>query len=139
MIHDKTLPRAEETFLTGFTKASQHPEYTKDTLGTYKQLERTGNLALGKNNVRKENQWSEAQKNPRVFPEDAVFHPVAMLPIREERDAIVLMGRSSGFRFVLLAALPIIRVTVVLRLSSPVTAAGPQRICTVFPKILISG
>jgi hypothetical protein len=35
------------------------------------------------------------------------FTPVAKLPIREEHDSVIMrVGRSSGFRFVLLAALP---------------------------------
>jgi hypothetical protein len=46
-------------------------------------------------------------KKSSGIPEDAVFHPAAMLSIREERDATAPMGRSSGFRFILLAALPI--------------------------------
>jgi hypothetical protein len=50
---------------------------------------------------------ARSTKKSSGIPEDAVFHPAAMLSYREERDAIAPMGRSSGFRFILLAALPI--------------------------------
>jgi hypothetical protein len=42
------------------------------------------------------------------YPGDAVFHPCCQALDPRRDDTLFVMGRSSGFRFVLLAALPII-------------------------------
>lgn len=73
---------------------------------------------------------------------DAVFHPqgdVKLPPCRSQSTraelALRRLGRSSGSRIHLLAASSHPQRTVTCaRRSSPVTAAGPRRIRTVFPK-----
>ena len=69
------------------------------------------------------------------YPGMPFFIPVARLPIREERDTLFcrqagLLASGSSYS----PPFPSL-MTVVTRLSSPVTAAGPQRICTVFPLV----
>ncbi len=71
-------------------------------------------------------------------PGDAVFHPRSCLPalppVRESQRFYSRASRSSGFRFILLAAPSHPHRTVAsVQVSSPVTAAGPRRIHTVFP------
>jgi hypothetical protein len=72
------------------------------------------------------------QKN---YPGMPFFIPAARLPIREERDTLFrrragLLASGSSYSPPFPSML-----TVAIRLSSPVTAAGPQRICTVFPLV----
>src|SRR5271157_1232925 len=75
------------------------------------------------------------QKGPKDCPGMPFFIPVAKLPIREERDTLFcrqagLLASGSSYSPPFPSML-----TVAIRLSSPVTAAGPQRICTVFPLV----
>jgi hypothetical protein len=86
----------------------------------------------GRRNDRKGQKEIPGQNN---YPGMPFFIPVAMLPIREERDTLFcrragLLASGSSY----LPSFPSM-LTVAIRLSSPVTAAGPQRIYTVFPLI----
>ena len=86
----------------------------------------------GRKNDRKGPKEIPGQKH---YPGMPFFIPVARLPIREERDTLFcrqagLLASGSSYSPPFPSML-----TVAIRLSSPVTAAGPQRICTVFPLV----
>jgi len=86
----------------------------------------------GRRNDQKGPKEIPGQKNCPGMP---FFIPVAKLPIREERDTLFcrqagLLASGSSYSPPFPSML-----TVAIRLSSPVTAAGPQRICTVFPLV----
>ncbi len=89
-------------------------------------------MTSGKRNDREGPKEIPGQKN---FPGMPFFIPAARLPIREERDTLLrrragLLASGSSYSPPFPSML-----TVAIRLSSPVTAAGPQRIYTVFPLV----